>query len=260
LQLIFLSHDVDWRKQGPSLDHVIARKDRFEKSLMEKAVTTNLYYNIPEYMKIEEKFGVRSTFFFRTNYEDGRLEDYHDDIKLLIKGSWEVGLHCDPSSINDIKKIQEEKTKLEKITKTKLEGNRVHFLKFNIDLPKKLQKLGFVYDSTYRSTKDRINSLEMGFTNYDRLIEFPVTIMDAYLFTYMKINENNLISIFKKTLEQSRNHNSDFNIITINWHENVLRMKGGRMYEKILEFLSSQEDVKMFKGIDLVKFIKEKNI
>jgi len=60
-------------------------------------------------------------------------------------------------------------------------------------------------------------------------------------------------------LEQSRKHSTDFNIITINWHENVLRMKGGRMYEKILEFLSSQEDVTIFKGIDLVKFIKEKN-
>jgi len=36
-------------------------------------------------------------------------------------------------------------------------------------------------------------------------------------------------------------------------------MKGGRMYSKILEFLSSQDDVKLFTGIDLATFLKRKN-
>jgi len=39
--------------------------------------------------------------------------------------------------------------------------------------------------------------------------------------------------------------------MTILWHDNVLKMKGGRMYEKILEFLSNQEDVEMGSGIEL---------
>ena len=29
MQYIFLSHDVDWRRQGPPIEHVLARKDRF---------------------------------------------------------------------------------------------------------------------------------------------------------------------------------------------------------------------------------------
>ena len=33
-------------------------------------------------------------------------------------------------------------------------------------------------------------------------------------------------------------------------------MKGGRVYEKILEFLASQDDVKILPGIDLVKILK----
>jgi len=75
--------------------------------------------------------------------------------------------------------------------------------------------------------------------------------MDAYLFTYMKISEDKIVSIVEKTLNSCRQLDSDFNIMTILWHDNVLKMKGGRMYEKILEFLSDQEDVKMVSGIEL---------
>ena len=52
-------------------------------------------------------------------------------------------------------------------------------------------------------------------------------------------------------MNSCRQLDSDFNIMTILWHDNVLKMKGGRMYEKILEFLSDQEDVKMVSGIEL---------
>ena len=52
-------------------------------------------------------------------------------------------------------------------------------------------------------------------------------------------------------MNSCRQLDSDFNIMTILWHDNVLKMKGGRMYEKILEFLSNQEDVKMVSGIEL---------
>jgi len=80
--------------------------------------------------------------------------------------------------------------------------------------------------------------------------------MDAYLFTHMGISEEKIIPIIKKTLNSSRQLNSDVNVITILWHDNVLKMKGGRMYPKILEFLSSQDDVVMCNGIELVNKIK----
>ena len=58
-------------------------------------------------------------------------------------------------------------------------------------------------------------------------------------------------------MNSCRKLDSDFNVMTILWHDNVLKMKGGRMYEKILEFLSDQEDVKMVSGIELAnKVIK----
>jgi len=255
MQYIFLSHDVDWRRQGPPIDHIMKRKDRFESEIFEKTKPEELYRNIPEYMELEEKFGIRSTFFFRTIYENGDLIDYEDDIKQLQESNWEIGLHTDPTSVNDLDKIQEEKEKLESITKKTIVGNRVHFLNYNSELPSKLEKLEFSYDSSLRHSKDRIDEKEMGYSKIDGIIEFPVTLMDAYLFTYMKIQEDGLISEFQKTLDLSRNL-SENNVISIIWHDNVLKMKGGRMYKQILEFLTSQDDVTILRGIDLIKILK----
>ena len=254
MQYIFLSHDVDWRRQGPPVEHILSRKDRFDPEIFEKTKPEELYHNIPEYMELEEKFGIRSTFFFRTIYENGDIIDYEDDIKQLQKSNWEIGLHTDPTSVNELGKIREEKEKLESITKKTILGNRVHFLNYNSDLLNKLEKLGFSYDSSLRHSKDSIDEKEMGYSRTNGIIEFPVTLMDAYLFTYMKIKEDKIISEFEKTLEFSRSL-QDGGVITVIWHDNVLKMKGGRMYKQILEFLTSQDDVKIMRGIDLVKIL-----
>lgn len=255
MQYIFLSHDVDWRKQGAPLEHIYARKDRFEKRTLEYAAVRNPYYNIPQYMELEEKFGVKSTFFFRTIYENGNYEDYEDDIRLLIKDGWEIGLHSDPSSINYKEKILEEKTKLEKITKNEIKGNRVHYLGYNNELASLLADLGFAYDSSTRTTKERVDANEMGYYKIDGIVEYPITLMDAYIFTYMKATEEQILPIFKNTLDYGRKINSEFNVITVIWHDNVLQMKGGRMYEKILEYLTSQDDIKIRRGIDITNII-----
>jgi len=255
MQYIFLSHDVDWRRQGPPTEHILERKDRFDSEIFEKTKLEDLYRNIPEYMELEEKFGVRSTFFFRTKYENGNLIDYEDDIRHLQESNWEIGLHTDPTSIDSIEKIRLEKNKLESITKKLIFGNRVHFLNYNSELLDKLEKLGFSYDSSLRHSKDRIDEKEMGYSKINGVIEFPVTLMDAYLFTHMKIKEDNIISEFEKTLELGRSL-SENNVISVIWHDNVLKMKGGRMYKQILEFLTSQDDVIIVRGMDLVKILK----
>jgi peptidoglycan/xylan/chitin deacetylase (PgdA/CDA1 family) len=102
LLYIFLSHDVDWRKQGPEKEHIFARKDRFESSVFERVDKENLYYNFVEIMDLEEKFGVRSTFFFRTYYENGNYLDYEEEITSLLNGKWEIGLHTDGNSIRNL--------------------------------------------------------------------------------------------------------------------------------------------------------------
>jgi len=260
LQLVFLSHDVDWNFNGPPIDHVLKIKNRFDKKLFQTTPTNKLYRNFSEYMEIEEKFGTSSTFFFRTKYENGNYMDYGEDIKKLKKEGWEIGLHTDPSSINDICKIKDEKENLEKLLGSKIYGNRVHYLSNDRKLLTKLSELNFIYDSSFRKTKNTITVEDMGYSQIDNVTEFPVTLMDAYLFTYMKISENKIIETVENTLNSCRKLNSEFNVMTILWHDNVLKMKGGRMYGKILEFLSSQDDVKLFNGLNLAKFLKRKSL
>ena len=246
---------MDWRRQGPTPEHVLARKDRFDPEIFDKTKPEDLYRNIPQFMELEEKFGIRSTFFFRTLYENGNVDDYENDIQTLQKGNWEIGLHADPQSVNNIEKIKIEKEKLESLTKRPIFGNRVHFLNYDLELPSKLNELGFLYDSSLRHSKDKIDEKEMGFSKIDGVIEFPVTLMDAYLFTHMKIEENEIVSEFEKALDIGRNIAKE-NVISVIWHDNVLKMKGGRMYEKILEFLTSQDDVKILPGKELVKILE----
>jgi hypothetical protein len=154
LQLVFLSHDVDWNFNGPPKDHILKIKDRFDEKLFQTTPINKLYRNFSEYMEIEEKYDTKSTFFFRTQYENGDYRDYRDDIKQLKKEGWEIGLHTDPSSVNDILKIKKEKENLEKILGSKIYGNRVHYLSNDKKLLKKLSELDFIYDSSFRKTKD----------------------------------------------------------------------------------------------------------
>jgi hypothetical protein len=252
---IFLSHDVDWSLNGPSRDHILARKDRFEEDTLRNLDRERPYNNIHDFMKIEEELGLRSTFFFRTNYENGRFTDYEDDIRALLGGGWEIGLHCDPSSVDNLDRMYQEKKKLESVTKQTVKANRSHYLAFSERLPSILSELGFVYDSSMMKSVHKIDNKSMGYLLLDKIIEFPITVMDAYLFTYMNIMEDQLINTFRYALDSARKYDKTFNIITIIWHANVLKMKGGRKYKDILEYLSEQEDVKLIKGIELSEVI-----
>ena len=60
-QYIFLSHDVDWSFNGPSKEHILKRKNRFDAALFSNTPLNKLYHNFSEYMEIEEKFNVKST-------------------------------------------------------------------------------------------------------------------------------------------------------------------------------------------------------
>lgn len=259
---IFLSHDVDWRKQGPEKEHILARKERFDDSILKRIDVENLYYNFSEIMETEEKLDVRSTFFFRTLYENGNYLDYEEEIKSLQDGGWEIGLHSDGSSINSLNLLQKEKANLEMITKQPVVGNRVHYLQYNNELSSKLSQIGFEYDSTMKRYRDQISVDDMNYRKINGILEFPITIMDTYLFSYLELSEKNILNFFKDLIFSVlyRNKYDDISIITLIWHDNVLKMKGGRMYKTILEFLTSINNIIIKRGIDLVDIINRLQI
>ncbi len=248
-KFVFLSHDVDWRFSGPPKQHILDRKERFDKSVLDNLDSVNPYNNFNEIMNIEEKYGCRSTFFFRTKYENGDFLEYKNQINELEQSGWEIGLHLDPQSIYQTSDIKHEYEQLSSITKNKIIGNRVHYLNYNDALPSKLAEVGFKYDSSLKFSKTELVDDDFGFYQKE-IIQFPVTVADVFLFACMGINEDNILSFFDAILQRNDK------IISLIWHDNVLQMRGGRMYSEIMKLLDSH-DVRFCTGKQMCTMIQK---
>jgi len=209
----------------------------------------NPYDGISELMDIEKAVGVRSTFFFRPKYDDGVLaEAYADDMKALVKGGWEIGVHINDASTQE--SISREKKAVETVI-GKTCGSRVHYLQ--IRDTSLFEAAGFLYDSSSMFCRDAIDPRNMGFFKHNRLVVFPITIMDTYLFRYMHVNEENIVA----NLETAADLAIEKGFMTIVWHDCSIRMKGGRMYPRVLEALVSKENISLVRGIDAYHLVQE---
>lgn len=252
--LVFMSHDVDWPRHGPGKDHILARKARFDYKVIDGVVHDgyNPYYNIPNIMEWEERFGIRSTFFFRPYYDDGSSIDvYEDDVKELIKGGWEVGVHLNRA--DSLSEVSHEKKLIDELAGCETSGSRVHYLKTSVETFRILKETGFKYDSSVTFSKTKVDQKSMGYLYNESLLVFPITIMDAYLFTYFDITEDLVVNVVKEALNCAIRNS--IKLITILWHDASLKMKGGRKYREILEYLSSRDDVKVLRGMDIASII-----
>ncbi|MEM2452685.1 MAG: hypothetical protein QW481_06815 [Candidatus Methanomethylicia archaeon] len=250
---VLLTHDVDWPLHGPGIEHILARRDRFDSETVLKVVREgyNPYFNIPELLSFEESYGVRSTFFFRYMYDDGTsIESYKEVLKELVNGGWEVGVHINDAST--LESIIFEKKVVENVAETSIYGSRVHNLNIEFKNLPLLYKAGLIYDSSITFNKYDVDVRNTGYLIINGLIVFPITIMDAYLFTYMKISEDKIIDVVDKALKTA----VERGYMTILWHDCSLKMKGGRMYPKILEFLASKDNLGIVRGIDAYRIVR----
>lgn len=261
---VFLSHDIDWGRKGPSIKHIMTRKNRFDEDDLKTDKLNDLYYNLPEYLEIEEKHDVKSTFFFRTYISNPPyppqsydVSEYKPEIRELTRNDWEIGLHMDPSSHADLRLIQKEKEALERVAQTKIVGNRVHYTMNNPVLHQNLIRTGFKYDSSTKFYRENIDRKDFGYFKCRELIIFPMTIMDALAFAHLTLAEDDVVKLVKSTIERCRSFPKKEKVITIVWHGCVLKMKKGRQYSNVLDYLTSQRDIEIKRGIDLVEMIEE---
>jgi len=264
---VLLSHDVDWGKAGPSISHIMARKERFDEDILEKCRSVNLYYNFHEYMEMEDKFHIRSTFFFRTYVKESihpppsyHAEEYRAEIRSLLRGGWEVGLHLDPTSYASKDKIREEKEALENVTGQPVCGNRVHYTMNNEILHTNLQQLSFKYDASAKTTREKIVDEDFGYFRRNKLVVFPITVMDALTFAYIAKKEDQVVDVVRQAVNRCRELPKDKRILTIIWHDCALKMKKGRCYPEVLKYLASLREVEIVRGIDLVERIEKENL
>jgi peptidoglycan/xylan/chitin deacetylase (PgdA/CDA1 family) len=267
---VLLSHDVEWGKRGAPISHILERKQRFDENVLKDLERKNPYQNIPELLEMEEKLGIRSTFFFRTYVKDSQhppppydLNEYKHDIKHMISNGWEVGLHSDMTSHNNLERLKTEKANLEKIAGTKISGNRVHSTigdTFNTPLFQNLHHLGFKYDSSVKYKREEISEEDFGYFLKEGIIVFPITTMDALIFYYNVKTETEVLKTIKHTIGMCRRFCGKSKIVTIDWHDCSLKMKYGRKYPEVLSYLASQKDVHIKRGIDLASMIEKGEI
>jgi len=267
---VLLSHDVEWGKRGAPLSHILERKQRFDENILKDLKRKNPYQNIRDLLEMEEKLGIRSTFFFRTYVEDSQhppppydVSEYQEDIKYMTSKGWEVGLHSDMTSHNNFERLKREKANLEKITGKKIFGNRVHYtIGKTLDTPlfRNLHNLGFKYDSSVKYKREEISEEDFGYFLKEAIVVFPITIMDALIFYYNVKTEIEVLKTIKHTIDMCRRFCGKGKIVTIDWHDCSLKMKFGRKYLEVLDYLASQKDVHVKRGIDLANMIEKGEI
>jgi peptidoglycan/xylan/chitin deacetylase (PgdA/CDA1 family) len=258
-RVLILTHDVDWPRNGPGVSHILARRDRFDAEVLRRVVDGgfNPYYGVPVVMEVEERFHVRSTFFFRPRYDDGStVGDYGVAMRELARGGWEIGLHVnDPSTVEQ---VVSEKKLVENAAGLPVCGSRIHYLKVSGDSFLNLAKAGLRYDSSLSFSKERVDVRNSGCLLKDGLVVFPVTFMDAYLFTYMGLTEETVVEFVLKSMD--RLYRSGVQIITLLWHDSSIMMKGGRAYSSLISRLVDKPDIVFLKALDAFELVQKQGV
>jgi peptidoglycan/xylan/chitin deacetylase (PgdA/CDA1 family) len=255
MRALIVTHDVDWPRNGPGIDHILDRQSRFDEDVISKVVSEgfNPYYGVPTIMEFEERLGIRSTFFFRPEYDDGsQIQQYADSIKELVKNEWEIGLHANKTST--VEEVVAEKEALERIVGKPVFGSRVHYLRVTEDTFLNLARAQIKYDSSLTFEKEKVDPRNSGCLFRSGIVVFPITFMDAYLFTYMGLTEKTIIKFLLKKMEDV--FASGVQIMTLLWHDNSVMMKGGRVYSDLLEKLAFNLNITFLKGIDAFELVQ----
>jgi len=209
-------------------------------------------------MEIEEKYGVRSTFFFLNeskklkfldpstyklslgNY-DINSPEIVGIIKELDNNGWEIGVHGSYDSYKNKELLVKEKIELERIMGHRVIGIRQHYLNLEIPTTWQFQKeVGFKYDASFgysRNVGFKENKIIpfRPFGEEDDFLVIPTTIMDGALFYKYPVFSNN----WKKISEIFKYAEKNGSLITILWHQRVFNknefLGWSKIYEKIIQ-------------------------
>ena len=235
---ICLTHDVDRvRKTYQYFTHDV-RKRRFG-HLRTLLNGRSPYWTFEKIIDIEEKYGVRSTFYFLnesipfkpfspSNWKLslGRYRVNEPVVASLIRdldaGGWEIGVHGSYNSYKDLDLMRAEKSELEDVLGKEIPGIRQHYLNLEIPGTWKLQReAGFDYDASF-GLLDGIgyrDGIYHPFTDAESgMFIIPLAIMECYLFS---VSGNDPATIRKnshRVIDEAEKNNG---VLTILWHPHM---------------------------------------
>jgi hypothetical protein len=236
------------------------------------------WYQFEEFLKLEKKFGVKSTFYF-TPFKnlagimpDGKnakwtraskysLEAAENIINKLEKLGWEVGCHGINSWI-DITNAKNELERIKQFVKSLSIGIRMHWLFFSKNSWYAVDQTGFQYDTTFGYNENsgfKAGTLQV-YKPYrsKQLLELPIHIQDGALFSKDRLHLSNVDAIKKseKILRYAKKYGG---VITLLLHSESLGAPHFRkeFYETLLK-KGIEDNVWMTQAIDVVKWFQSR--
>jgi hypothetical protein len=242
---VCLTHDVD--NVGRPLAHLWKTRDRFAAKDLVLGLLglRSVYNNIALIARHEMERKVKSSFYFLTsNYP---LEELRGSAEDLVSRGWDIGLHGDFGTHDSAEKMQQSMRAFEVSLGFRPKGIREHYLKFDFAKTWEiLESQEFDYDSSV-GMSDRLGfrlGLATPFHPPDkdwakmRLLELPLTLMDTTLWGYLRLKEADGKAAFARMLSSVE---AVGGLFTLLWHQEAVRMKGGRLYWTILDELAGRD-------------------
>jgi peptidoglycan/xylan/chitin deacetylase (PgdA/CDA1 family) len=224
---IVLTHDVDSIRKP--LRHVLSVRKRFEKRDLALHLLgfKNLYNNIDELVSLEDKYGVRSTFFIPVDLFP--ISEIADTVRSVKAKGWEIALHFVTEGNQEEGFLFMKKEFLESLF-GQVFGVRTHNLVINEALLSIFEKSGFKYDSSLRAETAKTYK---PFKIRKNLVEIPIGVMDADLFGRLKMGEEEARKYILTRMEKARVEG----FFTVLFHQESFKMRGGRLYKEILRHI-----------------------
>lgn len=261
---VCLSHDVD-NIERP-LEHVLKVKERFEKADFDKAMKgrLSLYNNIKLISKNEGDHGLRSTFYLLSaNYP---LAGLRETARILGSRGWEFGLHGDFGTHDS---EQEMKKAVERFTDglgSQPRGVREHYLRFDYGSSWRIMEAsGFDYDTTLGNSDSLGFKLGLATPFHPpdlgwkpmRLLELPLSLMDTTIWGYLKKGEEEGFAEVFRSMQMVEEVEGLFTLL---WHQEAVRMKGGRVYWRILRELSKRKDIFIATSLEIARWWRSREV
>jgi len=193
------------------------------------------YWVFEDYVRLEESYGFRSTFFFlalrwQLSREGRRYRILDPKVRsvlhLLKRQGWEIGLHGSYFSFLNPSRLKQEKKRLEAVLEGPVMGVRQHYLRFRAPDSWRIQAgSGFQYDSTvgwptyfgFRAGTTRpfqVFGLETG---TPKLWELPLSIMDGVFDSWLfgQVSVEGILELVERYIKIARRYSGVINIL---WH------------------------------------------
>lgn len=240
-----ITHDVD--NIHRPMTHILRHANRFSFSDIVLALLglRSLYSNIDLIADLETKQGLRLSFYFLSGNYD--LSALARTARRLTQSGWEVGLHGDFGTHESAQAMEDAVTRFSSAFGSRPVGLREHYLKFDYGKTWEIaQSSGFIYDSTVGNS-DRLGfrlGLCTPFHPPDsewrqmKVVELPLVLMDTTLWGYLKRSEGEGEQDFLSLLDRVVEVNG---LMTLLWHQESVRMKGGRIYPRLLAALAGRD-------------------